>query len=415
MLLSVAEIKEAMNLAFDSIRANKFRAGLTMLGVMVGVGSVISLASIINSMNLAAQEEINNFGSNLIFITKFGHDVDWDNLSDEERNRKPITVNEAKVILANASLINGVCPQNYYFNANSEVKYKGNKAGQPQIFGTWPDYVPVCNRSLISGRFITETDLLFRNYVCVLGFDIAKTLFEDEDPIDKEIRVNGSKFTVIGVMEEYKSNFGDDGDSRAVIMPLTTFELNYPWEEELWLIARAQSYQQIEAAKDEITSILRVSRRVPFNSENSFALATQDNIREEVNDITGVMYIVMLVITSVGLMVGGIGVMNIMLVSVTERTREIGVRKAIGAKRSNIIVQFLTEATTMSGTGGIIGIIIGVIIGLSVNAIAGWPLSISVPWVFIGFSVAVSVGIISGIYPAIKASRLDPIEALRYE
>jgi putative ABC transport system permease protein len=222
--------------------------------------------------------------------------------------------------------------------------------------------------------------------------------------------------TVIGVFERRESSLGDDsGENQLVAMPLTVYEKMYPWEEELFLAVQAGSYEEIDQAKEEIINTLRVYRKVPYGKGNNFAISTQDTFREQYANISRYIYIAMIVITSVGLMVGGIGVMNIMLVSVTERTREIGVRKAIGAKRSNIILQFLTEAITLSGSGGVIGIGFGIIVGLSLNAAFGFPLGVSFIWVTIGFVVAVSVGLVSGIYPAIKAAKLDPIEALRYE
>jgi putative ABC transport system permease protein len=199
------------------------------------------------------------------------------------------------------------------------------------------------------------------------------------------------------------------------MIPLSTFSKLHPWEEALGLMVRARSYEEIDLAIEEITNVLRAYRRVPFNKENNFALSTQDQFKELVGNITQYLYIAAIVITSVGLMVGGIGVMNIMLVSVTERTREIGVRKAIGAKRSNIVLQFLTEAMTLSGTGGVIGVLLGVGLGMTVNGLLDWPVAIPVFWVIMGFGVSVSVGLVSGLYPAIKAAWLDPIEALRYE
>ncbi len=416
MLLAFSEVRDAVLMAFGSLRANKFRAFLTILGVMIGVSSVIAMASIINGLNGQMNNEIDQMGSNVIWITKFHPSVEHEDLSEEDRNRDPITVGEAEAILANCPTVEGVSPQNYYFRqGGNDVKYKNRKYSRPRLMGTWPDFLKVNNRNVSQGRFLTESDQQFRTMVTVLGADMADVLFESENPIGREIRINGNVFEVVGVLEKVKSSFGNDELNETALMPLSTFEKIHPWEEELFLVARARSLADMEQAQEEIINALRVHRKVPFNQDNNFALSTQQQFKEFIGNITEYIYLAMIIITSVGLMVGGIGVMNIMLVSVTERTREIGVRKAIGAKRSNIIIQFLTEAMTLSGTGGIIGVLFGVGLGLLVNSLLNFPLSVSVFWIVLGFVVAVSVGLVSGMYPAIKAARLDPIEALRYE
>ncbi len=416
MMMTWVEVRDGILLALSAIRGNKLRAGLTILGVTVGVASVIGMASIVDGLDGAMNEEIDSLGSNVVWIMRFPPNTDRDQLTDEERNRPPITQGEALAIQENCTLVDGVSPQNYYFQpGGNEVKYGNRKFSQPRFFGTWPDYVDVNNKNVVQGRFLNDTDEQFRLMNCAIGHDVAEVLFEGDNPIGKEIRVNGNKFEVVGVLEEVSSNFGNDDLNRSVMIPLSTFEKIHPWEEALFLAARAVSYEQIEDAMDEITGILRNYRKVPFDKGDNFALSTQDQFKDIIGNITKYLYIAMIVITSVGLMVGGIGVMNIMLVSVTERTREIGIRKAIGAKRSNIILQFLTEAMTLSGTGGTIGVLLGVTVGLVVNGLLGFPLSISYIWVFIGFIVSVSVGLISGVYPAVKAAWLDPIEALRYE
>ena len=403
-------------MALGSLTANKFRAFLTILGVMVGVASVIGMASVVNGLQVAAEQEVDRMGSNIITVNKFPDNTDWDNLTDEERNRPPITSGEAEAIMANCPSVAGVAPRNYYFQpGGNEARYMNRKINNPYFLGTWPDYIKVRDKSVQTGRFFSGADLQYRLMVCVIGDDIANVLFEGENPVGKEIRVNGQKFEVRGVLERAKSNFGDDSENKYIMVPLSTFEKLIPWEEALALDCRAATREEIDQAMEEITSTLRIYRKVPFNKENNFALSTQEQFKEEINNITKYIYLGSLVITSVGLMVGGIGVMNIMLVSVTERTREIGVRKAIGAKKANIILQFLTEAMTLSATGGIIGIFAGLVLGMLVNSLLGFPLGVSAFWVIIGFVVAVSVGLISGIYPAVKAARLDPIEALRYE
>jgi putative ABC transport system permease protein len=415
-MLTSVEIKEAILMALSSLRSNKLRSFLTILGVLIGVSSVIGLASIINGLDGAMDEEIDAIGSNIIEIERFGPQVDWDDLTEEERNRPEITAGEALAIRENCPSVEGVAPMNHYWAPGGNVaKYQNRKATRIGLMGTWPDFIKVKDKNVTSGRFISEIDVQARAMVVVLGYDVAQTLFQGQEAVDKEVRINGKRFRVVGVLEEVSSNFGNSYENNKVAIPLSTYEKLHPKDEALTLMARARDFELIEEAKEEIIGVLRVYRQVPFGDENNFHLSTQDSIKEQVSNITNYIYLAMIIITSVGLMVGGIGVMNIMLVSVTERTREIGIRKAIGAKRSNIILQFLTEATTLSGVGGIIGIIVGVLGGIGINAALGFPLSISLFWIVIGFAVSVSVGLISGIYPAAKAAWLDPIEALRYE
>lgn len=416
MVLTSIEIKDAILMALSSLVANKMRAGLTILGVMIGVTSVISLASIINGLDGAMNNEIDALGSNSIYITRYAFDVDRRKLSKEDRNRPPITVGEARAIQENCPSVSGVSPQNYYFKSGgNEVKYKNRKSSRPNVVGAWPDYLKVNNLAMMTGRFLTALDEQSRSMVCVIGYDLAETLFETEQPIGKIIRVNGNRFEVVGIFEQRESNFDNDDENNQVTIPLSTFYKIHPWEEALFLVAQARNNELLDQAEEEIINALRIYRKVPFDRTNNFAISTQENFKDYIANITKYIYLAMIIITSVGLMVGGIGVMNIMLVSVTERTREIGVRKALGAKRSNIILQFLTEAVTLTGVGGVIGVIFGITVGLVVNNLLNFPLVLSVFWIFVGFTVAVSVGLISGMYPAYKAAALDPIDALRYE
>jgi putative ABC transport system permease protein len=416
MILSPSEIRDAVLMALTSVRTNKFRSFLTIVGVMVGVAAVIAMASVVSGLNLAAEAEIDMMGSNVIIIERFGPGIDYDELTEEERNRPYPTEEEAKAIAANCPTVDGVAPQNHWiFDGGNDLKYKNRKFSNATFNGTWPDLIKVRDIDMKEGRFINEVDLQFRTNVCVIGTDIEKVLFPDEDPLGKMVRLNNREFEVIGVYEEAKSSFGDSYWNKLISIPLSTYSKWLPFDDALTLEVRARTRPEINQAIEEIIQAIRVYRRVPFGQPNNFYLSTQDQFKEQAQKITNVIYIIMIVITSVGLLVGGIGVMNIMLVSVTERTREIGVRKAIGAKRSNILLQFLTEAMSLSGLGGVIGVIVGVSLGLILNNSFGFPVSLPVFWVFVGFFVSVSVGLVSGVYPAFKAARLDPIDALRYE
>ncbi len=415
--MTLMEVKEGMLLAIGSLTANKFRSGLTILGVLIGVWSVIAMSSLIKGLDDAVQESISELGSNILFIDRFAPGTDYEDLTEEQRNYKHMSMVEAHAIKDNCPAVLAVSPENHFWaNGGNVIKYRDHKANQPAICGVLPDYQKVRDVAVASGRFITEVDNNLHAKVCVIGSDIKDVLFPNEDPINKEIRINNERFTVIGVREKNETLFGgDDGMNNKALIPLETFTKLYPWDKYLTLTVGVTSADQMEAAKEQMTSVLRRVRNVPYDKENNFAIFGQENIREMVGDITKYIYIAMVVISSVGLMVGGVGVMNIMLVSVTERTREIGVRKAIGARRNNILWQFLVEAMTLSGTGGLIGIGAGILTALLIGMLTPVPFGVSPLFLSLGFLVAISVGLVAGMYPAYRAASVDPIESLRYE
>jgi len=416
--MTVVELKEGVVLALSSLTSNKFRSALTILGVLIGVWSVIAMTSLIEGLDNAVQQSIDDLGSNVLFVDRFPPNTDYDDLTEEERNRKWITAVEADAIEQYCPAVAAVSPENHHWGrggSGNVVKYKGRKANRPALVGIRPAYQKVHNLSVSEGRFISEIDLATRATVCVIGADVKEALFPEEDPIDKQIRVNNYQFTVIGVREEQESMFGDSGENNKIAIPLSTYEKLLPWDEALTLVVSARSLEEIDDATEQIISALRRVRRVPYNEENDFAIFGQENIRELAGNITKYIYLAMIVISSVGLMVGGVGVMNIMLVSVTERTREIGVRKAIGARRNNILWQFLIEAMTLSGSGGVLGIGVGIATALLIGALSPLPFGVSPLFVTLGFMVAVSVGLVAGLYPAYRAAKVDPIESLRYE
>ena len=414
--MTTVELKEGIFLAFDSLKSNKFRSALTILGVLIGVWSVIAMSSLVSGLDSAVQESINDLGSNVLYITKYAPETDYEDLSEEERNRKDITPGEAIAIRENCPSVTAVSPENHYHRVQggNVIKYKSNRANRPTIAGIWSDYQNVHNTTLSMGRFLTRVDDDTRAQVCVIGSDVQEALFDKEEPIGKQIRMNNYRFTVVGVVEKQENMF-DETDNNKVLIPLSTKLKMVPWDKALLLVVSAESSEKIETAEEEIISVLRQVRQVPYNKDNNFAIFGQENLREMVGNITKYIYLAMIIISSVGLMVGGVGVMNIMLVSVTERTREIGVRKAIGAKRYNILWQFLIEAMTLSGSGGLLGVIGGVVTALLIGMFTPLPFGISTIFLFLGFSVAISVGLVAGLYPAYRAARVDPIESLRYE
>ena len=416
MTLNFFEIKEAIALAFDAIRANKMRSLLTVLGVMIGVMSVIGMVSLITGLNNSMARQIESLGSNAIYVTKFKPGIHIGRLSAAERNRREITFEDAMAIKKYCSAVKAVSPEIGYWKpgGGNTAAYRGNESRRPQLSGVMPDYQPVNNLLCAEGRFFTDLDGHFRRRVCVIGPDVANALFPSLDPIDKEIVVNDHRFLVIGVAEKREAILGESQDNY-ILIPFKTLTRLYPSENEVWVSCMAESPERMNEAIDQITEVMRRQRGLKYDKPDDFAVFTQESLMEIYHQITGMIYIAMTVISAIGLMVGGVGVMNIMLVSVTERTREIGVRKAIGARRANIVWQFLIEAMTLSGVGGVVGIVAGLGIAFFIRAMDWLPAGVSIPWVLIGFSVSVSVGLIFGIYPAYRAARVDPIVSLRYE
>jgi putative ABC transport system permease protein len=414
--MNLFETKEGIILALDSIRANKLRAGLTMLGVMIGVSSVIAMVALIQGLNSTVQESINSMGSNVLMVVKFAPGTNRDELTEKERQRKPITMLEVNAIRELCPSVDGVSPQNFYFRpGGNQVKYKNNSSTRASVFGTSVDYEKVNNHFIEKGRFFSATEDLHSTMVCVLGATLAATLFPNTDPLDKGILMNGVRLKVIGVMEERKKTLGEGDRNNFVALPYGTFRKLYPWEKELFLQARASTAELMPKAEDEIRQALRRVRGVKYNEDDNFAIFTQASIMDFYNKITGGIWMAMIAISSIGLMVGGIGVLNIMLVSVTERTREIGIRKAIGARRANVFFQFLVEAMTLSGTGGMIGIVFGLLAAALVSVVSPLPMVVPLLGIVFSFILSVSVGLLAGIIPAYRAASVDPIVSLRYE
>lgn len=416
--MNLFEIKEGMLMAWAALKSNKMRSFLTILGVLIGVTAVIGMVSIIQGLNNSMAKQIESLGSNVIYITKFNIGIHLGNISEEERKRKEITFEDAIAIRQNCPSVSEVSPQNY--GPGSHIaKYGKDEDTRFQLGGVLPEYEVVNNNFVAEGRFFTDTDINYRTEVVVLGPDVKDKLFPFIDPIGKEILLGGAtfspkKFTVVGVMEKRPNLLGENMNN-FILLPYWTFMKLYPQEKGLLLIARPKSPDLISKAIDEITELMRRRRALPPEKPNDFAVSTQDDLMNVYHQITTGVYLAMVVISSIGLLVGGVGVMNIMLVSVTERTREIGIRKAIGAKKRDIVWQFLIEAMTLSGTGGVLGIIFGLLLSQLIALTTPLPASVSIPWVIIGFSVAVSVGLIFGIYPAYRAAKVDPIVSLRYE
>lgn len=409
-------LKEIVQMAIDSLRNHKLRSFLTLLGIMIGVMTVIGMVSIIQGLNRAFLAELESAGSDLIVITK-NEPIQMGNRTEEERQRKDLTFEDGLAIENECSLVKAVAVDlaaNIF--ESIPIKYQNTKSQDAFILGMnekWPEVITIYLPT--SGRFITESDIQHRAKVCVLGAELAETLFPHTDPLEKKIRIGPEEFTVVGVLQKRGSMFGQSRDN-FVGIPITALMKYYPYDlERIEIIAIPRGHGNIQEAMDQIINVLRTRRRVGFGKPNDFAIYTQDTFIELYNRLTGAVFLVMIVISSIGLLVGGIGVMNIMLVSVKERTREIGIRKALGARSSDILNQFLIEAIFLTGVGGLTGVFIGFGIAFLVKAATPLPASVTLWSVVAGLLVSISVGLFFGIFPARKAAKLDPIISLRYE
>lgn len=407
-------IRENLLLALDTLRTHTFRSALTVLGVLIGTTTVIGVASIITGLNNKLVDTMEQYGSRSIFIYKFEPGIRF-NLTREERMRKPLQYDEAMAIRDNCPDVQDVAVEIFNRGPAVGAKYKGQDMLDAGLQGATSEDFFINNSEFVNGRPFTTLEDNRRLNVAVLGADVATRFFQNEDPIGKNIVVGGNTFQIIGTLAKRLSFLGDNGSDRTVFIPYWTFKKIYPQAKENFILAMAYP-NRMNAALDEITAALRRVRKVKPDQENNFGMATASSVIKQFNQITGTVALVMVVLSSIGLLVGGIGVMNIMLVSVTERTREIGVRKAIGARRQDITWQFLLEAMTLTGAGGVMGIILGYMLNFAIRTFfPSVPSSVPLWSVLLGFLVSISIGLFFGMWPAMKASRLDPIVALHHE
>lgn len=409
--------KDLIKSSFNILRTHKMRSFLTILGIVIGVMTIISILSLIEGMNKSVEKQIQSLGSNTIFVMKFQWGMGRMDVQQLAK-RKDITVEDAKAI-AKLPTVDKVAPQRS--NEISSLNYQRKTVQNVEITGSTPDLEYTANYTIEAGRFMSEEDYNRRQAVCVIGGYIVDNLFPAENPIGKYLNIRGKRFLIIGVLGRKGSFMGQTQDN-IIIIPLTTFEKTFPKPTGFQAVFRGLSIQvlpksgkQLDLTVDQIRELMRRRRGLGYDKPDDFGINTQEQLRQIYKNITNIAFIVMIGVAAISLLVGGIGIMNIMLVSVSERTKEIGLRKAVGASNRNILYQFLFEAITLSIIGGIIGIILGLSIAKIVSAVS--PLSAAAPlWtIILGIGFSASVGIFFGIYPANRAAQLNPIDALRYE
>lgn len=413
-------LMENVRFALGAMRTQKLRSFLTLLGVMAGVATVIMMVSFVAGFNAQVTQAFTSFGTHLVQFQKweprFGDPGD---IPESERNRRDLTLEDAFALKRLSTYAKAVSPERYLFSRVPVVKAGDLEANGALVFGAAPDY-PEANAHFVDdGRFFNEADINHASNVCVVGTDIVDALFPQRDPMDEEIRIDGRAYRIVGVFEKKGSFFGGSSDN-FVSIPITTFDEQYPevknsGGDTIHIATVPKRPEDFDALVEEETAIMRARRGLKSNQENDFAVWTSVGRLREFQQISAGVAAAMIVLAGIALVVGGVGVMNIMLVNVTQRTREIGLRKALGATRRDIAVQFLLEAVTLTGVGGAIGIAFG--IGVAFLARAAFSFQAAAPWwsIALGFGVSTAVGLVFGLWPAIRAARQDPIEALRYE
>jgi putative ABC transport system permease protein len=417
--MRMGDFKETVTMALGTLRANKMRSGLTILGIVIGVMTVITISSVVNGLNSGVEGLVQSLGSNILFIYRFP--AFTGRPTSEMLTRKQMTYDDAMAMRLLPHVV-AVSPALQYTDNTAPgrsgvtaIKGGGKNMQSTILTGNTPDEKDVSDLDMLDGRFFNEQDQERAARVTVLGYDTAEQLFPGQSAIGREVEAAGMMFTVVGVLDKQKQPFGggkNPQDNQAYF-PITTFHYMHPEQLDYWITLKYDDPKNRLTVQDELTELLRRRRKVLNEKPDNFAIFGTDTITRLWDEITGGLFLLMFSLSCVALMVGGVGVMNIMLVSVTERTREIGVRKAIGATKKTILTQFTLEAITLCAVGGVIGVVLGSGIALAVNH--WFPALLSPLWVATAFLSSCAIGLIFGIYPAWKAANLDPIEALRYE
>jgi putative ABC transport system permease protein len=404
---------EAINLALQSLWANKLRSVLTLLGVVIGIASVIAVVTFVSGINGYVAEKIFNLGADVFIVTKASPIITNVEQYLEQQKRKDLTMDDYQAVLEACKLCTTVGA--FSNNGAGHVKYEEQSIDDTFIRGLTPSMPTILNLDLSYGRMITQNDENTRSNVAVIGTDIVDNLFPGRDPINQEIRLEGQIYRVIGVGKKQGKTLGQSRDNY-VLIPITTYLKQFGTHNSIAISAKANGVgSRLDAAMDEARAILRARRHDLPGEPDSFEMETNASFLSIWSNLSGTFFIAMIAIAAISLVVGGIVIMNIMLVSVTERTREIGIRKAMGARRQDVLMQFLIESATMALVGGLLGVLSGIIVAEGITALVGMPSAIKLWAVLAALIVSASVGLFFGVYPARRAAMLDPIAALRFE
>jgi len=418
--MAQGQTRESVKMALDTLRANKLRSGLTILGIVIGVTTVITISSVINGLNNRVSDWVSSLGSNVVWV--FHMPVIGVRPTTEQINRKKLTLEDVLALrtLPHVTAADGALQhvKAQFRVGDVSVRYNGKKVAGTILQGATAAIGDVNDLTFLEGRVFTDEEDQRGAHVVVLGHDTWEELFGSEPALGKEVAIESGLYTVIGVLDKQKQPFGGgkNPNDNVVDFPLGTFHNLHPEDKDMWVSVKYDDPKNKSLVEEEIREMLRIRRKVKVEKDDDFEIFGPDSLTKLWGQLTGGLVAFMIAVSSVGLMVGGVGVMNIMLVSVTERTREIGIRKAIGATKRTILTQFTTEAVTLCAVGGLVGVAVGAVLTWIVYFLPiGLPATLSTMWVIIGFGVSCAIGLLFGIYPAWKAANLDPIEALRYE
>jgi len=411
----LVELRESISMAGTAISAHKLRSSLTLLGVLIGVFSIVVVMTAMRIVKHNIESNLSRLGTQTFAVSRwpaaqFGDSSDW----QKYYRRPPLTLEDCRKVAAKATLAANVGIEGNFWMGQISTRY-AKTAPSAQLFGETPESFPARNWDLDDGRILTDSDVYDARNVCVLGSALAKAAFPYASAVGEEIKINGIGYSVVGVLAANGASRGGNQDNFAII-PITTALNRYGrWRNDLTILVQARDAASYDDCMEQVRGIVRAIHKVPPGKEDDFELFSNDSMIEQFRSFSKVFTVAVAVVSSIALISAGIGIMNIMLVSVTERTREIGVRRAIGATKRNIMTQFVMEAIVLCQAGGVIGVALGVAGGNLIAVVLKVPPSIPLDWVVLGLLICSAVGIIFGSYPAYKAANLDPIESLRYE